>query len=61
MCHYCPKIDPTPWPCHADGTPKRLGEMTPSEQRVQWRQAAARLQKEFDGARLGLQIRKESR
>lgn len=38
------------WPKHADGSPKRMGEMTHDEQRAQWKAAAARLEREFKRA-----------
>jgi len=41
----------TPWPVHADGTPKTMGEMTPAERHEQTRLAVARFQKELDAMR----------
>lgn len=36
------------WPTHADGTNKKMGEMTREEQREQFRAAGRRLQDEFE-------------
>lgn len=38
----------TDWPKHADGSPKKMGEMTADERRAQFKLACQRLQAEFD-------------
>ena len=35
--------DKTSWPTHADGRPKKLGEMTSDERRAQFASATARI------------------
>ena len=35
------------WPKHADGRPKKVGEMTREEKQEQFRLAAQRVQREF--------------
>jgi len=33
----------TPWPCHSDGRPKKMGEMTTQERRTQFKDAVAKV------------------
>lgn len=36
------------WPTHADGRPKKMGEMTPEERREQTSQAVEVVKKDFE-------------
>lgn len=42
------------WPKNPDGTPKRMGELTPAQQREQFSAALKRLKPEF--ANLGVKL-----
>lgn len=39
---------PTPWPTRPDGSNKTMGEMTPDEQRAQWKDAVASVKRDFE-------------
>jgi len=42
------------WPKHPDGTPKKMGELTPAQQREQFQAALRRLKPEF--ANMGVKL-----
>ena len=46
------------WPKHPDGRPKKMGELTQSEQQAQFEQAVNALKPEF--SRLGIKLRLKS-
>ena len=44
------------WPTHADGRPKKMGEMTNDERTACWKQAAQKVQAEFDNPEIKAQL-----
>lgn len=46
------------WPKHADGRPKKMGEMTADERREQAKLAVSRLKREFENPEVKAAIRK---
>jgi hypothetical protein len=38
----------TDWPKHPDGTPMKMGEMTPEQRRIQFREAVGRTKQWFE-------------
>ena len=42
----------TDWPKHADGTPKKVGEMTREEQRVVFAASAQRIKAELESPKM---------
>jgi hypothetical protein len=49
-----PIVETPDWPKNPDGTPKRMGELTPAQQREQFSAALKRLKPEF--ANLGVKL-----